>query len=132
MKKHRSKYGHRFNEERFKQQTDDDWDPPPLTLEEARATDAFAVLWGEYGASIYLIAAARELRCTQNQLEDMLAMLDKEGWNDFGNAGIRYVPRPEATASVRPNHDRIGTLEIWIAQTLSHLAENESTYSDPP
>lgn len=44
------------------------WAPLPLTLNEARAADAFVILWGEYGGSTYLIAAAGDVRCTHDGL----------------------------------------------------------------
>lgn len=124
---HRSRHRYQFDENRSERRTSEEWRALPLTLEEARATDAFVILWGEYGASIYLIAAAQEIRCTQDKLDDVLAMLDKEGWNDFRNAGIRYVARPETTASLEPHHVRIGVNEIWIDRALSHLAERAMT-----
>ncbi|MFG6433582.1 hypothetical protein [Roseateles sp. LYH14W] len=120
---HRSRYRYQFDENRSEGRLREIWTAPPLTLEEAREADAFVFLWGEYGASTYLIAAAWEIRCTQQQLDDVLAMLDKEGWCDLGNAGIRYVARLEATAGVKPHHIRVGVNEIWIAQALSHLTE---------
>jgi hypothetical protein len=125
---HRAKHRHLPPDTRSEWHAGDNWAPRPLTLQEAKDSDAFVVLWGEYGATIYLFVAAREIKCKENQLDDLLATLDKEDWNDFRNAGVCYVPRPEAVASMKPHHLRVGANEMWIASSLSHLADSTNAF----
>lgn len=97
--------------------------PLLLMLNQARVADAFVILWGKYGGSTHLIASARDVPRAQDKLDDVLAMLDQNGWNDFENAATCFVARREAIATVKSHHVPVGDKETWIAQTLLHLTE---------
>lgn len=101
---------------------------PPMTLSEARQLpDAYVILWGEYGASIYMISAASALSCNQAELEDLLSRLDSEAWNDFKRAGIHYVPKAEAEASIKTHLVRLSNLDVWLAVSLLHMQSSVLT-----
>lgn len=112
-----------LDEERSERGKREGWIPLLLMLNQARVADAFVILWGEYGGSTHLIASARDVRRMQEKLDDVLAMLDQNGWNDVENAVTCFLARQEAIATVKSHHVRVGDKETWIAQTLLHLTE---------
>ena len=49
-----------------------------------------AILEGDYGGQIYVVVHARDVKCNDSQLFDLLQFLDGLEWDDPDGANIYY------------------------------------------
>jgi len=53
-----------------------------------------AILEGDYGGQIYVVVRAKDVKCDDNLLFDLLQYLDRIEWDDPDGASIYYESRP--------------------------------------
>jgi hypothetical protein len=59
-------------------------------VEAQAAVDGVVVLEGDYGGQIYVVVPAREVRCSEEALTQLLADIDEGEWADEGGARVYY------------------------------------------
>jgi hypothetical protein len=65
------------------------------SLEEAKAdSNGVVILEGDYGGQIYVVVQARDVKCKDSLLFDLLQFLDRMEWDDPDGANIYYESKP--------------------------------------
>jgi len=65
------------------------------SLEDAKSdSNGVVILEGDYGGQIYVVAQAKDVKCKETQLFDLLQFLDSNEWDDPDGARIYYESRP--------------------------------------
>lgn len=60
-------------------------------LKDAKKADkAYVIFEGDYGGIIYLTCPVNEVKCSDDELQDLLKYIEENYWNDLSTAGIYY------------------------------------------
>lgn len=94
------------------------------SLEEAKVDpNGVAILEGDYGGQIYVVVHARDVKCKENQLVDLLEYLDRLEWDDPDGAKIYYESRAKAGGVAGGMGGGTVADGIWIHPRLQTHAE---------
>jgi hypothetical protein len=92
------------------------------TLDAAKqASNAVAVMEGDYGGQIYFTCPVRHIRCTSEALKQLLDDLDGCQWDDPDGAGLYYELGTPGSGVAGGMGDGAIIDGVWLHKRLEHL-----------
>jgi hypothetical protein len=94
---------------------------PLFSLEDARRhSDAFAILQGDSGGQIYVVAPVLKIHCSEARLRRLLADLDKAQWpGNEGEGAELFFERLSAPVGIAGGMGGgIASDTVWVHPTL--------------
>lgn len=92
------------------------------TLEEAKAyTDGVVILEGDDGGQIYVVAPTSLVKCSEQDLQQLLKDMDALEWNDPSMVHIYYERHPIGSKVPGGMGGAVVTRGIWIHKNFTRL-----------
>ncbi len=92
------------------------------TFEEAKACpDGVVIFEGDYGGQIYVVVPVSLIKCTEQELKQLLSDLDALEWKDESGARVYYERRPIGSGVPGGMGGAVVTQDIWIHQNFVKL-----------
>lgn len=90
------------------------------TLDGARADpDAVVILQGDWGGQIFVVAPVNKVRCTEEELNDLLVDLDALTWTEIDGASVHYERQPVGSGIPGGMGGAENTGDVWVHERLA-------------
>jgi hypothetical protein len=84
-----------------------------------RQCPTVVVLEGDHGGQVYVVAPAREVRCSEEALIQLLADIDGGEWNDEDGARVYYERHALGAGISGGTGGGVVSAEIWVHPKLT-------------